>query len=238
MKKLTLFVIAMLVLSGCRASAPQTQLSIAFHKYDDPQETEYSLIVKGENVSLFQVRRINDAVMYLPQPILEHLPSFTICKDEVHLQAEYDKKIFVVAGHCHQDGRVCLKDEELICDWVIWHESLHAFDHHLILVGRSPFLEWEKIAGPVYLDDDPQNKLRPCKPDGLLSDYCRTNAWEDRAVFFTECLNFLYRSSWGSLLTANPLLKADPRYLQKLDALKAEGLFTDEQYDRLKPLFR
>ncbi|TSC81491.1 MAG: hypothetical protein G01um101419_812 [Parcubacteria group bacterium Gr01-1014_19] len=231
-------------LQGDRSANPQASFAVEpYNSFDSPVERNrkiYKLVIEGEGISLVESQNLLFAVRLLPKPMLEHLPVFEICRDSQHMKMEYRGKPWEAAGHCHTegDGKICLHGSYPIRSDVVWHEMMHSFDYYLESKGQSRIEAWRKIAGDVYEEGQATDHLYGSfRADGLLDEYSRCNAWEDRATFFATCKRHI-TSVASSLLDGNDYLKRDPRYLAKLRELKNEGLFSEKEYQVLEPLFK
>ncbi|MDP1718827.1 MAG: hypothetical protein Q8L24_00145 [bacterium] len=224
-------------LFGCGAAPTNTeyQSHSVFRPLSDPR-SEYALVVRG-SPSEKQVLSIKSAVSYLPGPILESLVPFEICRDKEHLAGEYGGRTGQGDHYCAGNWKICLRDKESISTLMIWHESMHAFDEYLDSIGKSPIEKWRQIAGDVYDEEDTGLHCdRAFSSDGLMNDYSRCSPWEDRAEFFVQCLGYLHNRA--NAIEGHSYFKNDPRYIAKLKELKDEGLFTEKEYQTLRPLFQ
>lgn len=120
-----------------------------------------------------------------------------------------------VLAHCHTDGTICVKSDSLtFYPFCLWHEAGHAYSFYLYNKGSYFFAEWNKIGIA-----------------GSLSDYGRTNIWEDIAVWTEHVyldVNGLF-SYFDHFWLKRWLEDMEP-YRKKLQLLRKYDFITEDDY--------
>lgn len=237
MRFLPVFLLMSLVM-GCASvpTGPLVSQTLEVRTFADPSK-EYTLVVKCRKPDTARsdamTETVRRAVRYLPKPILETMVPFEISYDDSHFKSG---NRLADAHYCNKEDRICLRASGFVDIATIWHECMHCFDTQLEYAGHSPEKRWLEIAGDVYAENEKDKRhSRFFGDDGLLTAYSRTDWWEDRAEFFTNCL--LYLNNRSNAIEGHNYLKRDSRYRDKLQELKNAGLFTEKEYRTLQPLF-
>ncbi len=122
-------------------------------------------------------------------------------------------------GHCHpKTGDICQKrdyDDPMI---IWWHEATHAWRARLPSSAND---EWEKIAGPVYVNSYGRDRTtEPDYPkDAILREHGSSNHDEDMAIYMEAIYAYVY-------LDINKFSGVDwkdKRYIQKIRFLYKWG---------------
>lgn len=216
-----LLIAPLLILAGCVTM--NLPLSVIVKETNGEKLT---VQVMGDEVRPYHIGTIIEALDYLPIQMLRAKPAFHV-RDDKHLGT-------AVAHQCWVPFRkVCIRPE-YVRHKTIWHECMHVYEtggdsRVKRLVGK-----WDELAGDVYHKNYPAGEGAS---EGLITDYSRNGADEDRAEFFACCMAYVHLNHHLYFMS-NSYLKTDGRYRQKLELLRAADIFTEEQYQKLKPLFQ
>lgn len=232
MRKLTgVLVLLVALISGCTSVQPH-QVSA-----EEKRSEERPLIIYGCREHLVPALNICIAVSKLPKVISDHLPPFYVVSEEAMPRFQHNGQVREAAGmYCLKEKRILIRCSPA-SSVVIWHESFHAYDDYLLESGKSRIQFWRGVSGNIYEDDDIGSLgERNCLEDGLLNDYSRKDPGEDRAELYAHCRYYLDGSPFEELLR-QPGVKGNLKLLAKLFLLKDEGLFTDAEFKKLRPMF-
>lgn len=219
MKKLPLFLVFLIALVACHT----------------PNVSQSSL-VSGYDFKLYgqftqqEINELHVLVNIFPKPVINSI-KFIAKVDASHFK-DND------AGHCWQDGRICIRNNYVNDPNVVWHEIAHAHTWHVISYNTNNFeKEWKEVAGDnVYRGKKDINWEYP--RDGLVTGYSRSNWMEDSAEFVTEFYKIIYNYKSAFKFLSKEDWGKDNRYQAKTDLLYKYGFVSKNDYNTFNKIFK
>jgi len=142
---------------------------------------------------------------------------------------------FIVGFH-HQGGPICVR-EGCVTRAVIWHEPAHS---HFQALHHEAQEQWEGFVGARLFHGEGISITVPgaYPTHGMITSYGGTNADENYAewVAWLTCYLHGHGSGYGGAVIAS-VDRSDPVYLRILQFFREHGVLTEEEFNRLKPLF-